>query len=69
FQPTEVEANNLGSDADDVIDEDNRKIGIRKKINNKPSKVAYCYDEAEIAYLREEIVKLNPMDVSQMPRR
>ncbi|CAG8594083.1 9994_t:CDS:2 [Racocetra fulgida] len=60
YDPDSYSSSDDDSDTDDVIDEDNQKTGIRKKINNKPSKVAYCYDKAENAYLREEIVKPDP---------
>ncbi|CAG8794515.1 283_t:CDS:1, partial [Racocetra fulgida] len=40
-------------DAYYIIDKDKRRARIKKE-KNKPSKVAYCYDEAENAYLKEE---------------
>ncbi|CAG8779456.1 9685_t:CDS:2, partial [Ambispora leptoticha] len=48
-----VEIEDFDFDAYYIIDKDKRRARIKKK-KNKPSKVAYCYDEAGNAYLKEE---------------
>ncbi|CAG8599333.1 13696_t:CDS:2, partial [Racocetra fulgida] len=59
FSTSKVKTDDFDSDANDEIDEENRRPKI-KKGKNKPVNVKCYYDEVKNAYLKEETIKPDP---------